>query len=107
MNIPLPFGVRRGVTQAALLAAVLAVVVVGAVLLGTCALLLTAGQETALDVALRHADPRDVAVEVTFRVKGVDPRGLVDVREVPVLRGVGRWIDPAQARHARPLERPG
>ena len=69
---------RRGVTQTALLAAVLAVVVAGAVLLGTCALLLTAGQESALDVALRRADPRDVAVEAVFRVRGVEPRGLVD-----------------------------
>ncbi len=55
--------VRRGSTQLALLAAVLAVVVAGAVLLGTCALLLTTSQEQALDAALRRADPRDVAVE--------------------------------------------
>ncbi|UUI64403.1 hypothetical protein [Cellulomonas wangsupingiae] len=69
--------VRRGGTQAGLLAAVLAVVVAGAVLLGTCSLLLTTGQEQALDAALRRADPQDVAVEVTFRLDGADP-GVVD-----------------------------
>ena len=69
--------VRRGTTQAGLLGAVLTVVVAGAVLLGTCTLLLTTGQEQALDAALRRADPRDVSVEVTFRLDGAGP-GVVD-----------------------------
>lgn len=69
---------RRAVTQSALLAAVLAVVVAGCVLLGTCALLLTIGQEQALEVALARTDPRDVAVEVTLRTNGAPPRDVVD-----------------------------
>lgn len=76
---PAPLGplVRRGTTQRGLLAAVLAVVVAGTVLLGTCALLLTTGQEQALDVALQRTDPQDVVVDVTFRLDGADP-GVVD-----------------------------
>lgn len=69
---------RRAVTQRALLATVLAVVVAGTVLLGTCALLLTSGQEQALDAALQRADPQDVGVEVTLRLGGAEPGQVVD-----------------------------
>ncbi|MFC0646520.1 FtsX-like permease family protein [Cellulomonas phragmiteti] len=98
--------VRRAATQLPLLAAVLAVVVLGAVLLGTCALLLTSGQSQALDVALQRAAPRDVAVEVTLRVGGADARAVVDdaTRVVadalaPVRPVVSTWLTSA----VRPL----
>ncbi|UZN02039.1 FtsX-like permease family protein [Cellulomonas sp. S1-8] len=94
MTGPLPFLLRRTVTQAALLAAVLAVVVAGTVLLGTCALLLTTGQEQALDVALQRADPRDVAVEVTLRLNGAEPRGVV-TDATGVLTDALEPVDPA------------
>ena len=97
---------RRGATQAPLLAALLAVVVAGAALLGTCALLLTTGQEAGLDTALRRAEPRDVAVEVTFRLDGGDPRPAVDATTAaltdalePVRPTLSTWLTSA----VRPL----
>jgi hypothetical protein len=53
---------RRAAVQLPMLAAVLAVVVVGATLLGVCALLLTTSQDRALNEAVARAEPADVAV---------------------------------------------
>jgi hypothetical protein len=99
VRVSLPFLLRRGATQSALLAAVLAVVVAGAVLLGTCALLLTTGQEAALDMALRGADTGDIEVEAAFRMADGDPRGVVvDATEVltdalaPVDPVISTWL---------------
>ncbi|MCC2335422.1 hypothetical protein [Cellulomonas wangsupingiae] len=94
--------VRRGGTQAGLLAAVLAVVVAGAVLLGTCSLLLTTGQEQALDAALRRADPQDVAVEVTFRLDGADPGVVDDARRGGPPPRAPRRPPPPRSRPAPP-----
>jgi len=55
---------RRGVAQARLLAAVLAVVVAGTVLLGTCALLLTTGADQARQAHLQDTPAADLAAGV-------------------------------------------
>lgn len=60
---------RRAAAQLPLLAAVLAVVTIGATLLGVCALLVTATQQRALDAELARAGP--AAVDVTAFVGGV------------------------------------
>lgn len=102
---PLRSLLPRAGTQAGLLAAVLAVVVAGAVLLGTCALLLTAGQDRALDVALQRADARDTTVEVTYRLDGGDPATADDATRLlsealtPTRPVVTSWLTSA----VRPL----
>lgn len=73
----LPFVGRRAVAQGGLLAAVLAVLVAGCVLVGTSALLLTGGREAATDATLSAAEPADVQVEVTFRLSTTDQSGAV------------------------------
>lgn len=60
---------RRAVAQLPLLAAVLAVVTIGATLLGVCALLVTTTQDRALEQGLARAAP--AAVDVTAFVGGV------------------------------------
>jgi hypothetical protein len=69
--------VRRAVTQFSLLAAVLAVVVLGATLLGTGSLLLTSGQRDALDATLAGAGSEAVDVVASFRVSGIDTAEVV------------------------------
>jgi len=69
------FLARRGWTQAGLLAAVLAVVVVGTTLLGTCALLLTTGQDRAREAALRSTPAEQLTTEVRLTRLGNDPAG--------------------------------
>lgn len=63
----LPLASRRVRTQAGILAAVVALVVVGSTALGAVALLLTAGQSDALHAAMRRADPAAGDVEVYLR----------------------------------------
>ncbi len=63
----LPLATRRARTQLGILAAVLALVVVGSAGLGAVALLLTNGQSDALHSAMRRADPTTTAVEVYLR----------------------------------------
>ena len=53
---------RRAAVQLPLLSAVVAMVTVGATLLGVCALLLTVSQDRALDVGLHRVEPDDVSV---------------------------------------------
>ncbi|MBX9247137.1 hypothetical protein ICW40_20300, partial [Actinotalea ferrariae] len=65
--------VHRAPTQVPLLATLLAVVVLGTTLLGLCALLLTAGQDSALDASLGSAPPEDVDVRIDVAVVGGDP----------------------------------
>ena len=60
---------RRAAAQLPLLAAVLAVVTIGATLLGVCALLVTATQQRALNAELARAGP--AAVDVTAFMGGV------------------------------------
>ncbi|GAB4081027.1 permease [Modestobacter muralis] len=69
---------RRGLAQARLLAAVLAVVVAGTVVLGTCVLLLTTGADRAREAHLRQTPAGDLAAEVAIGEVPVDARGAVD-----------------------------
>jgi hypothetical protein len=73
---------RRAAVQLPLLAAVLAVVVIGASLLGVCTLLLTGSQERALDTGVRRAEPD--AVDATAYVGGetgtIAPGVVADTR---------------------------
>lgn len=73
MTAALPLVVRRGLAQARLLAAVLAVVVAGTVLLGSCALLLTTGQAQARQAHLQRAPAADLVAEVVVGQVPVDP----------------------------------
>ncbi len=57
---------RRGRAQVAVLATVLAVMIAGASLVGTCVLLLTASPQRALQLAMVHAPGADVAVGVAL-----------------------------------------
>ncbi|QTE30969.1 FtsX-like permease family protein [Pengzhenrongella sicca] len=68
------FVLQRAATQPGLLAAVLAIVVAGTALLGTCALLLTTAQDQVLATAMRTAAPDDVKVTAAVHVTpaGVD-----------------------------------
>ena len=66
---------RRGATQAGLLAAVLAVVLVGTTLLGTCALLLTTAQDRAQQAALDSTAVEQLGAEVRLTSLGDDPAG--------------------------------
>ena len=66
---------RRGATQAGLLVAVLAVVVVGTILLGTCALLLTTAQDRAQQAALTATPADQLGAEVRLTRLGDDPDG--------------------------------
>ncbi|UCN15464.1 hypothetical protein LFM56_03815 [Cellulomonas iranensis] len=104
-TVPLASVGRRARTQVGLLAALLAVVVAGAVLLGTCALVLTTGQEQAVDAALRRTDPHDLAVEVTFRLEGADPRAVDDAARVlgAALAPARPAVTPWRTSAVRPL----
>ncbi|MFF5290260.1 FtsX-like permease family protein [Paractinoplanes globisporus] len=62
---------RRARAQWPLLASLLAVLAIGATLLGTCALLVTRTSERAVEVAASRADPADV--EITAYTVGVSP----------------------------------
>ena len=66
---------RRAATQAGLLAAVLAVVLVGTTLLGTCTLLLTTAQDRAQQAALRSTPAEQLSAEVRLTDLGDDPAG--------------------------------
>lgn len=88
----LPLVVQRARTQAPLLVAVLAVVVAGATLLGTSALLLTTAQQQALDAAVARADPADVAVRASFEIVDGDAADAVGTAQ-DVLAGVLGPVD--------------
>ncbi|MEU4428743.1 hypothetical protein AB0F81_49725 [Actinoplanes sp. NPDC024001] len=69
----------RARAQWPLLAALLAVVTVGATLLGVCALLVTRTAEQALEVAASRAAPEDVEVTAyTVTMSGADARSVAD-----------------------------
>ncbi|WP_433177160.1 FtsX-like permease family protein [Actinoallomurus sp. CA-150999] len=71
--------VRRARAQWPLLAALLAVVMVGSTLLGTYALLVTRTADRALEVAASRAAPADVdATAYTVTVRGADARSVAD-----------------------------
>jgi hypothetical protein len=70
---------RRAGVQLPLLAAVLAVVVIGATLLGVCTLLLTASSERALDEGVSRAAAKDV--DVTAYVTDVQGKNARSVAE--------------------------
>ena len=88
---------RRAATQLPLLTAVLAVVVVGATLLGVCALLLTVTQERALDSGIARAAPVDV--DVTAYVGGVRSENARSVAE-DTRAVVTRTLAPFEATSA-------
>lgn len=70
---------RRARAQWPLLAALLAVAVVGPTLLGTCALLLTRTAEQALETAASRATPEQIDVTAyTVTVRGRDARSVAD-----------------------------
>ncbi|BCJ47077.1 hypothetical protein GCM10010168_34030 [Actinoplanes ianthinogenes] len=70
---------RRASAQWPVLAALLAVVTLGATLLGVCALLVTRSASLALGVAAAGADPADVTVTAyTSAILGTDARAVTD-----------------------------
>lgn len=69
---------RRALTQLPLLAAVLAVLVAGATLVGLCALLLTSARDAAVLAAVRAAPEPDVRLSVAFRVTADGPPTAAD-----------------------------
>ncbi|MFC4589983.1 permease [Sphaerisporangium corydalis] len=70
---------RRARVQWPLLAALLAVAMVGPALLGTCALLVTRTAEQALEAAVSRAAPKDVDVTAyTVTVRGPDARSVAE-----------------------------
>ncbi len=75
---------RRASVQVPLLAAVLAVVTVGATLLGVCALLLTTSQQRALERGMARTKAENVDLTAyASGVKGPDAQGVTrDTREV-------------------------
>jgi hypothetical protein len=75
---------RRASVQVPLLAAVLAVVTVGATLLGVCALLLTTSQQRALEQGMARASAKDVDLTTyASGVKGADAEAVTrDARSV-------------------------
>ncbi|WP_149202191.1 FtsX-like permease family protein [Actinotalea subterranea] len=77
---------RRASTQVPLLAAVLAVVVAGTTLLGTCVLLLTTAQDRALEQAIARAGPAEVDVTVGLRLAVPDAGdGAPDASDPPAV----------------------
>lgn len=73
------FLARRGRAQWPLLTALLAVVMLGATLLGTCALLVTRTAGQSLEAAAARAAPGDVEVTAyTVAVRGPDARPVAD-----------------------------
>ena len=78
MRRDLPLVVRRGVVQLRLLAGVLAVVVAGTLLLGTCALLLTTGQDQARQAHLQRSPDEALTAEVVVGQVPVDAVAAVD-----------------------------
>ncbi|BCY11189.1 FtsX-like permease family protein [Actinoplanes sp. L3-i22] len=88
---------RRARAQWPVLAALLAVVTLGATLLGVCALLVTRSAPVALAVAARQADPDRMAVTAyTSTIKGSDAAAVADAT-----RGVlSAALDPFPARTA-------
>lgn len=73
----LTYLLRRAAVQRVLLLSVLAVVAIGATLLGLCALLLTVTQERAIDEGVSRAQPSDV--ELTTFASGIGPGAATDV----------------------------
>ena len=70
---------RRARQQWPLLAALLAVVTIGATLLGTCALLVTRTGGRALEVVAARADPENTRVTAyTVDMTGADARSVAD-----------------------------
>lgn len=74
---PATLVVRRAVTQPALVAALLAVVVAGATVLGLCTQLLTVAQDDGLRAALGGADAAEVDVRASFTVVAGRPAEVV------------------------------
>jgi hypothetical protein len=96
------FVARRARTQVSVLIAVLAVLVAGTTLLGTCALLLTTAQDDALTAALRAAAPGDVEVSTSLDVVGGDPATLladathvIDATLAPLGSTTSAWLTSA------------
>jgi hypothetical protein len=91
---------RRAAVQLPLLVAILAVVVIGATVLGVCTLLLTTSQQRAIEVGMSRAVASDV--DVTAFVTGVagkDARPVADDARTVVSEGLApfRTTSAAQA----------
>jgi hypothetical protein len=90
---------RRAGVQLPLLAAVLAVVVIGATLLGVCALLLTASSERALDEGVARATPDDVDVTAYVTdVKGENARSVAEEARTAVTSTLDPFRTTSAAR---------
>ena len=90
---------HRAKVQFPLLAAIVAVVTIGATLLGVCALLLTVSQDRALEVGMARAKPADV--EVTAYVSGIagkNLRSVADDTRAQVARSLSPFTGPAVTR---------
>ena len=98
---------HRATAQLPLLAAVVAVVTIGATLLGVCALLLTTSQERALESGMARAAPDDVEVTAYVTdVKGKDARSVADDTRALVTRTLAPLAAPTAGRASsmmRPL----
>jgi|GEM_PF-917368 len=73
-----PFVLRRSTAQRGLVAAVMGIVVAGAGLAGTMTLVLTDGQQAAVETTLDRAGTDALAVEVSFRPSTADLPGALD-----------------------------
>src|SRR3954464_12851941 len=88
---------RRGRAQLGMLAAVLAVMVSGSVLVGVCMLLTTSSPQRALQVAVVQAPAADVQVGVALGFPE-DPDGpLVDKRVAATARDSAKAVAQASA----------
>lgn len=81
-TLPTPFVLRRAVTQVALLVAVLAVVVAGSTLVGTCTLLLTTAQQETLTAVVRGTADEDLAATASLTVTEPTSGDAADVAAV-------------------------
>lgn len=102
MSAPWEAVARRAGSQPALLSVVLAVMVVGTTLLGTCALLLTTGQEHALIAAMHRAAPAEVDATASLDiVRGdatellADVDGLLTAAFAPLGSTTSTWVQSA------------
>lgn len=90
---------HRAVAQMPLLAAVVAVVTVGATLLGVCALLLTASQERALDEGMARAAAPDVEVTAfAVGIPGENTRSVAEDTRKVVTQAVAPFAATSDAR---------
>jgi hypothetical protein len=90
---------RRAGAQWPLLAALVGVVMIGASLLGTCALLVTRSADRALEVAAARAVPSDVDITAyTVNVDGGDARSVMADAESVLTEGVAPFAATMSAR---------